>query len=371
MNNNLISIGLLFDPEEKDLELTIYEISEILTQKFKKTFPQFEWNFKIVKRKHLPLSVPSDPIDLLEIASSLKLELSFDYVLIFTEKPLKNRFNDVVNAVPSHLLEVAVISLARYSNHINAIIGIIMHCLGHLWGLSHSNDSIMIPHSFWEDDLNLEWNEEEKSEIIEHLKEIADPRLEETNAKKINTFLFYLKLILRDGLKILNEIIFNKSWLLMGRLGKVTAVTVISIIFLFLSAEAWEIGSSLSESWVNNSIIFAIFISALSIYFGQNLQKVAKSDKIKEQAVRSKLVIIGTIFIGIISLWLSLFIASTIIIYILPQKVLTGWANIGGKLPIIHFSKIMATFGIIASALGGQLEEEDDIKAVLFYTEET
>jgi hypothetical protein len=31
----------------------------------------------------------------------------------------------------------------------------------------------------------------------------------------------------------------------------------------------------------------------------------------------------------------------------------------------------MATFGILASSLGGNLEEEHDIKAVLVYTEET
>ena len=31
----------------------------------------------------------------------------------------------------------------------------------------------------------------------------------------------------------------------------------------------------------------------------------------------------------------------------------------------------MATFGILASSLGGNLEEEHDLKAVLIYTEET
>ncbi len=369
--NNLISIGLLFDAEEKDLERKIIEISKTIYQKFYDLFPQFNWVFNIIKRKHLPLSIPADPIDLLELSSSIKLEYDFDYILLFTEKPLKNRFNDTVNAVPSNMLEVAVISISRFQDNMDAIIGIVMHCLGHLWGLQHRENSVMKPLSFWKDEIILEWTDEEKEEIIQYLKNIADPRLEEINGKKINKFLFYIKLLLNEGFQILIEILVNKSWLLMGRLGKFTVITIISIIFLFLSAEAWEIGAHLSESWINFSIFFVITLSTLSLYLGQNLQKVAKTDKLKEQAVRSQLVIIGTILIGIISFWLSLFIISTFIIYILPQKVLLGWANLSGKLPIIHYSKIMATFGIMASALGGQLEEEDDIKAVLYYTEET
>jgi len=41
------------------------------------------------------------------------------------------------------------------------------------------------------------------------------------------------------------------------------------------------------------------------------------------------------------------------------------------SLPMPHFTKIMATFGILASSLGGNLEEEHDLKAVLIYEEET
>ncbi len=43
----------------------------------------------------------------------------------------------------------------------------------------------------------------------------------------------------------------------------------------------------------------------------------------------------------------------------------------GKPLPAFHFSKLMATFGVLASAVGGNLEEEQDIKALLVYKEET
>ena len=92
----------------------------------------------------------------------------------------------------------------------------------------------------------------------------------------------------------------------------------------------------------------------------------------KEQAVRSRIILFGTLFIGLASFWLNLLLISFIIINLLPQKVIVGWAGLGGNtLPVFHFSKLMATFGILASSVGGNLEEEQDIKAVLIYTEET
>ncbi|WP_461834484.1 hypothetical protein [Desulfothermus sp.] len=370
-----VSIGFLYDVEEIELEVVIDYVIESLKKKFNEIFPQFDWNLKLLSKKNIPLSIPTDPIDLLELGSSIKLEFNFDFVLIYTEKPLKNRFNDIVNAVPSNLFEVAVISVSRFMNYntrqyYDSVLGLTMHCLGHLWGLHHSQDSVMKKLYLWKEDLRLDWTDEEKEQILDYLKIIADPRLEETKIKKY-TMLFYLKLILKDGITIIKDILFNKSWLLMGRLGKLTVVTFTSIIFLFLTAEAWEIGGAMSEIWIDVSSILIVAIATLSLYYGQNLHKVAKSDKIKEQSIRSQLVIKGTILFGITVFWFGLFFISFGIISVLPHDVLLKWANKSGQLPVIHYAKILATFGITAAALGGQLEEEDDIKAVLYYTEET
>jgi hypothetical protein len=92
-----------------------------------------------------------------------------------------------------------------------------------------------------------------------------------------------------------------------------------------------------------------------------------------EQAVRSRIVLFGTLTVGMFAFWVNLVILSTGIIYLLPDSVLCGWAGLGNgmELPVFHYAKLMATFGILASAVGGNLEEEQDIKAVLVYSEET
>jgi hypothetical protein len=116
----------------------------------------------------------------------------------------------------------------------------------------------MRPREFWNDDGPLDWNEVELRQIREFLKDIADPRLEETGCAGKTRWRFYVQVLLRDGVSLARDIL------------------------LF----------------------------------------------------RSRIILFGT-------------------------------------LPVFHFARLMATFGLMASALGGNLEEERDLKAVLIYTEET
>ena len=417
MKQDNIIIGCLINPSEQNkFKQTIAELANLLQSELQTTFPQFTWKLPVVERSDFPQNLLQDPLELLEFGSNLKLEYGFDFALVFTNMPLKPRFNQIVNAVSSNMLETAIISTARifespskiqinqsspevthqyhatqsnnttqlacttgdsqYSisllNTINQILALCKHNLGHLWGLDHNDQSVMAPLINWTDINNTDWTRGEKEHILAYLKKIADPRLEETTAgSKLGQIFFYLHLLKQEGLSILRDILLLRSWLMMLHLGKFTVTTVISVIFLFLSAEAWEMGASLDTNWVNVSSVVIIMLTTFSLYFGQNLHKIARSDKIMEQAVRSRIVLIGTLLTGIIAFWLSVFLFAIIIIYILPHKVLLNWSGLSSSLPVIHYAKIMATFGIMASALGGNLEETEDLKAVLFYTEET
>jgi len=200
---------------------------------------------------------------------------------------------------------------------------------------------------------------------------VADPRIEEKTAIK-SRWCFYLQVLRQEGLSIAKDILFFRSVLMFLHLGKFTAATVVSIIFLFLSAEAWEMGAAMRSGWLDLLLAGVIIVAAISLYLGQNLQVIGRSDRMMEQAVRSRIVLLGTLLVGMAAFWCNLFIISYIIIGLLPEGVLAGWAGLGGKsLPAFHFSKLMATFGVLASAVGGNLEEEQDIKALLVFTEET
>ncbi len=376
--NLLVNTGILIDPlENSQIKAWALFLKDFLKKELSSLFPQFTWEFSLLERHDFPKALPKDPLSLLEFGSDIKIENNYDFLLILTALPLKARFSQGISAVPSSMLETAVISLSKIMECDKeevkkiSVTNLIKHTLGHLWGLDHNDSSVMKPRKSWCHERPLDWTPEEKTHIANFLNSVADPRIEETVVTK-NTFLFYLRVLIKEGPSILREIIFFRSWRMFLNLGRFTAATAVSIIFLFLSAEAWEMGAAIQSKWLDLILFLVIIASTLSLYFGQNLQGIGKSDKMKEQAVRSRIILFGTLFIGLASFWLNLLLISFIIINLLPQKVIVGWAGLGGNtLPVFHFSKLMATFGILASSVGGNLEEEQDIKAVLIYTEET
>ncbi len=362
--------------ETPDVQSCVQQLCGRLSQKLSADFPQFQWKIRIIKRRDFPRSIPADPLELLEFGSDIKIEYGFDFVLCFTSMSLLSRFNQATSGVPSNMLETGVITLSRIleidePHRIEqALLSLCLHVLGHLWGLGHSEGSVMQPREFWHGDEPVNWTEEERSEISDFITEIADPRLEETAQAPKNVLKFYLQVLAREGLQIAGDILFSRSWLMMLHLGRFTAATAVSITFLFLSAEAWEMGAAIKSGWLDAVLAGVLLAATLSLYFGQNLQAVGRADRMMEQAVRSRIVLFGTLLVGMVSFWINLFIISTGIIYIMPEKVFAGWAGLE-SIPVFHFAKLMATFGIVASALGGNMEEEHDMKAVLVYTEET
>ncbi len=374
-----ILLGIVVDASEQQiLEAPCGLLCKRLEDDLRSKFPMFSWQLKLLVRHDFPQCRPRDPLEILEFISDLKIEYALDFVLGITAIRLVSRFEQAADAVPSNMLEAGVISISRLlevedsQKRLQAMLGLCRHVLGHLWGLEHSNDSVMKPREFWTADLPKDWSQEEIEQISNYLSSIADPRLEETAGAAQTPWKFCLQVLVREGWNIGADILFSRGWLMMLRLGRFTAATAVSVIFLFLSAEAWEMGAAIQSEWLNLVLAAVILGATLSLYFGQNLHTVGRADRMMEQSVRSRIVLIGTLLAGMASFWLNLFIVSLFIIFVLPDAVLLGWAGIkNGGLPILHFAKLMATFGIVASALGGNLEEEHDLKAVLIYTEET
>jgi len=376
--NPIISVGLIIDASEKSIDKWATQVKKFFELELAIEFPQFSWCINIIERHDFPKQIPRDPLVLLEFGSDLKIEYGFDFVLVLTCMPLKSRFEQGINAVPSSMLETAVVSFAKLAEEKNkdvarnAVISLLKHVLGHIWGLDHNEETVMKPRKFWSTKGPTDWNEKERKKVADFLKEVADPRLEETDKAARNVWHFYMQVIMHEVDTLIKDIFSGRSLLMMFHLGRFIAATAVSITFLFLSAEAWEIGAAIRSAWLDLVLLIVIIFATLSLYYGQNFHKLSRSDKMMEQAVRSRIVLFGTLLVGMFAFWTSLFLISCIIIYLLPDKVISGWAGLENEtLSAIHYGKLMATFGILASAVGGNLEQEHDIKAVLVFTEET
>ncbi len=150
-----VSIGLVLYAKEQDTDNWARWLKDELERCMGEDFPDFSWEISVLKRHDFPGQVPLDPLSLLEFGSDIKIEYGLDYVLVLTTMPMKSRFSQGVNGVPSNMLETGAITLSRIlelddqDKRRRALMSLVRHILGHLWGLDHNDDSVMQPRKFW------------------------------------------------------------------------------------------------------------------------------------------------------------------------------------------------------------------------------
>jgi len=99
---------------------------------------------------------------------------------------------------------------------------------------------------------------------------------------------------------------------------------------------------------------------------------VARETGWREQIVRTQFVLLAILLVGMLFLWLVLFVLLAGMLLLFPRDVIQGWIHRPFDWQVVaRYASFMATLGVLAGALGGNLEEEDELKAELYYDEET
>jgi hypothetical protein len=158
-------------------------------------------------------------------------------------------------------------------------------------------------------------------------------------------------------------------------MGRLTAAAAVSIVFLLLTEEAWVVGTNQSVGNLMAGGVVAVVGATLFLFWGQNLGEVARSSSWREQIIRTRMVVFLTLWIGMIALWVVLFGISLLTALYVPTNVPLGWLGLNPQSGVsftllVHQGAFMAILGVVIGALGGNLEDEDALKAQLFYDEE-
>ncbi len=338
-------------------------------------FPEFAWEMPFLERRVHPPTGALDPLELLELGAEEKLARHWDYVLVLVPNELVPRHRIAAVGVPSSALEAAVLSTARLGNGAAAlpgrIAGLALHLLGHLFGLSHADRGPMRP---FEDPAEASLDPfppEQRETAAANLREVTDARLEEQRARWA-ALTFYWKAFWSDPRGILRDILGARPWNMPLYLGRLTAAAAVSLVYLLLTAESWEVGAHLGRAWLLAAPAVTILVATAFLFWGQNLAQVGREHGWREQLARTRIVLFGTLVLGLASLWLVLFAVSWAVAAALPREVFARWAGLPpDRLSIPGYAGFMATLGVLAAALGGNLEEEGEIKAELLFDEET
>ncbi len=367
-------VGWIIAADLRDAALlAAYDLAvDLLKEQLETQFPLFDWQMPRVERRSFAPRGALEPLSLLEIGAEEKLYRRWDFALVLVPNELQPRRRISTLGVPSSALEVAVLSSARLGSKEmlpERLAALAQHLLGHLLTLETRDEGPMRAPEV--ETLRLEpFPEDQAEEIIDLLQDVTDARLEETR-RSWNTPSFYLRAFSSDWWGILKSIVGYRPWRIPLYLGRLTAAVAVSLLLLLLTAESWEAGTHIPTHLLIIATFVSISLATLFIFFGQRLDQVGRGRGWSEQLARSRIVLFGTLLSGMISLWIIMFLLVLIASYFLPAEVVSGWSGFElRELPRLHYVTFMASLGILAAALGGNLEEEDAIKAELFVDEE-
>lgn len=372
----IMAIGWLLaaDAQDSAVNGAYEEARQLLLDLLREQFAEFQWQMDLHNDHRFSPYGMLEPLLLLELGVHEKLTREWDFALVVVPNELKPHTRTFTIGVPSSALETAVLSSARLGTAEvlpQRVAALALHLLGHVWGLEHEDDSPMCPPEQCETLRLQPFHEHQRIQVEKRLVEVADARIEE-ESPETGRFAFYWRSFWADPSGILLDIWGYAPWRMPFRMGRLTAAALVSILFLLLGAEAWEVGVHIAPSQLAIGAAITILTATLFLFWGQNLGEISRNLGWREQLARTRIVVFITLLIGLTSLWLVLFILSYLAAAFVPQNVPANWLGEAlGAGALSRYAAFMATLGVLAGALGGNLEEEDVVKAELFFDEET
>lgn len=348
-------------------------VADQLRDRLAAQLPEFDWRLERVERPLGRRYAPVDPLELLERGVQEKIGHHWDFALVVTGAELVARERPFIYGVPSSALETAVVSRSRLAGEEDPerrMLVLTQFLFGSLLGLEAREEGAMRrPRAGRTDDCEP-FSPIELEQLRSRLRDVGDARLEE-QGRRWNRWTFRWRTLSADPRGILRDIVGYRPWRQPFRLGKLTAAAFVSMLLLFLGAEAWELGEASGPAQLASGALLSVGITAWFLYRGQNLSDLTRGVGLSEQVVRSRIVLWWCLLLGVASLWLFLFLSSFALASVLPRGEIESW--LGSELDAaarLRFAAFLSSLGTLAGGLGGNLEDENHFKARFFFDEE-
>jgi len=359
-----IDLGWVICEGERQHDGRVRELVERVSVTFReemnRVFPDYDWRGEVTRRRTPGRGAQVDPLELLEIGVREKVRNGWDIAMVGTGAELLGRRVVELEAAPSSALECGVFSVWKPDDGEmggDRLTGILRYLLGSMLGLDRDLD-------------DGQFTEAECEQVRRRLEDIGDARLEERRSNW-NRVHFYFGTLTADARGMVHDVLGYRPWWQPFRFGRLTAAAFVTSLLSFLGAEVWELGVGAGSGLLVAGAFFSILGSMWYLYRGQNLGELTGGLGVNEQVARSKLVMVFCLWIGMVSLWILLFASCWCLSSILPREVVEGWS--GETLDVwarARFAAFVSTLGTLAGALGGNLEDEDNFKANIFFDDE-
>ena len=395
-NGRLLELGwLIVSKLDKAHLKAVIRGRNLMLERVREEFGQFEWHMPIVKRIRPIQNVPEEPSVLLREGITEREIQRWDYTFVVTSTDLKSYYRPYARAVPSRAVNVAVLSLARLSSDkatvehdipklskqlAERVSALCMHLLGDLNGLSHDDDitSFMYqPVVIGDLDRMKSYSQDQREQLMDELIEVADIRLEERpQSQKSRTLPFYLKGSWIGRHDIFSAVVQANPWEFPFRLNRLTTAAISAMLILLVTAEAWDLGTSQSTPFILCFPLVVLVGTSIYILTRQKLLLRRPRRTLTEQTVITNVSISIVVVLGMSTTYLMLFLLTLLLSgTVFHHMIIQSWAvSLSGQIKVQHYlmmASFVASFGILIGALGSSFEGQEYFRHITYVDEET
>ncbi len=341
--------------------------------------------FDFVGPHLLPSGGTYSPLDFLKIGLSEKLERNLHFLLIVTEVDLASTTLSFTLAYPSQLMNIGVLSTRRLQPTFwgkpadpgllkHRLAMLLLHTFGHLLNLTHQPDSTNIMYPFAEvQDLDKmsQLTGEQKARMHQSLPVEAHDRT--TRRDKLA---FTLRETVTNLPSIFRAVFQANPLRLITRLPTMITAAISVLIVTFYTAEAWDVGSTVSVAQLSIFAVVALFFSSAVLYRAFSFGPVENRTRtLAESTVVSEAAILFTLLISMLLMYLAFFLLVYIIaVTLFPAKLMATWPTVDPAVRTIDHIRLgvfISAISLLAGSLGGRADSSTLVRHVLFLNEET
>lgn len=372
-------------------------VRERMLDYLRREFPGFRWEMPIVQRPDPVSAGRVEPVRLLHEGIDAREANHWDFAVVLTSADLLSHYKAYAMAVPSRSLGVAAISLSRlkYEEPLELeeearahgiellaerLYRLAMHMLGDLNGLPHCDDCIdfmSMPDSIDDLDRMTGFSERSKEMLADELANVADLRLEEhATAAHRGALRFYLHAAWLNRSHIASSVAQAAPWSFPVRLSRLTTASLSTLLILLMTAEVWELGTSLSPVFVSVLSLITLTGASAFILMRQQLLLRPKFSRLTEQTVITNVSMVIIVVLGMATTYCMLFVLTVLAgTLMFSREIIANWAPaLDGPVHFTHYllqAGFDASVGIIIGALGVSFEGQYYFRHIAYADEET
>lgn len=388
----VIVTGALDRPDSLAASQAIAQTREYLSNQY----PQFRFEFPTIRRPEFATEQRVEPSRLLQQAVEDRNARGWDFAFVLTGGELVGNYSPYCFAALSRPTDAAVFSLSlidpnvidtgdedfnqRVERIASRLSRLMLHALGHLTGLAPSDqpDNMMYrPATAAQLDRMQQLDGEQQERQQSTLCEVADQRLEESNAKSLYYPVFAMRAAWINRRDILEAIWAARPWELPGRLSGLSIASVSTLVILLMTAEAWDLGLAQSPRLIAVLMLLSLVVTTIYVTARQQLL-IRRGRQRSEQTVVMSFSALGIVTVGMLVTWLGLAaIGMCVGTALFSQALISSWASSAGWSDdasrieaIAQMSFFCASLGLIIGSLGASFESKNYFRHVIFVDEE-